>query len=78
MAKLIYKDWAVLGPDDRIKHTFSDRDLAEAWFIQQDGWTMGLQLVRLRTTKEVYEVSRPEPSPDFDFRIPAMPQEVRA
>lgn len=78
MPKLIHKDFAVLSPDDRILHTFGSYDLAEAYFIQRDGWTMGLQLVRLRTTKEVYEVSRPGPSQDFDFTIPDMPQEVRA
>lgn len=67
----IRTDWAVLGPDNRVLHTFGSRDLAEAWFRQQDGWNLGLELVRLRMTKEVQPVAKPRATRDYDFSIPA-------
>lgn len=75
MTRTIRTDWAVLGPDNRVLHTFGSRDLAEAWFRQQDGWALGLELVRLRTMKEVHHVAKPrgrvaERNP---FHIPPMP-----
>ena len=70
MTRTIRTDWAILRADGVIVHTFGDRDLAESWFEEHDGWSKGMQIAKLRLTKEaVHTPARPCRKP-VDFTVP--------